>query len=262
MMRWNSLKDLRSAIPLAVAWRIVTELYRRHYSSGNLRLLRDHPGLSVNGQLCVLIDPGVGSVADCDRLIMNLGGPTGTFEVRKSGSCCGEGEFLWAALSEDPVNVLEQIERHLGLQAPSPLPPTAPAVLVMRLISELLATTVMDRRGLFVETAWYDWSGGARVQQWVRRFDRDAKALQSMVDSGGNWQSVYFDVADFLRLGSACEDEKAGTEILFDMQHAVALVIRQDRVVEKVELMEAYVEFGRRIEPLAANLLSRIARGG
>ncbi len=161
-------KSLRPSVPLAVAWRIVTELFRRHYSSRNLRLLRNHPGSSVNGQLRLLVNPSAGRLADCDQLIMNLGGPTGTFEVRKSGACTAQGEFLWTALSGDPIQVVDRIEQHLGLRGPSLLAPTAPAVLVMRLVSDLLASTFVDRAGLTVETAWFDWSGGSRVQQWTQ----------------------------------------------------------------------------------------------
>ena len=254
-------KSLRPALPLAVAWRIVTELYRRHYSTCNLRLLRHHPGSSVNGQLRMLVNPSAAGVVDCDQLALNLGGPTGTFEVQAGGSCCGEGEFLWAALSADPINVVDRIERYLKLPHPSSLPKTAPAVLVMRLVSDMLAASFMDRTGLAVETAWFDWSGGSKVQPWAQHFGKDVAALQRIVDIGGDWQSVFFEVSDLLRLVKPFEVGPGSTEVLFDLHDAAALVLERGQVVEKVDLMAEYDQASRRLEPLTSRMLSRLGRG-
>ena len=158
------------------------------------------------------------------------------------------------------MQVVDRIEQHLGLRGPSLLPPTAPAVLVMRLVSDLLASTFVDRAVLAVETAWFDWSGGSRVQQWAQHFGRDVTSLQRIVDAGGDWQSVYLDVSDLLRLASPAEGEQARTEVLFDLRHAVALVLEPDKVAEKVELMKAYDQAERRLEPLTARMLSRLGR--
>ena len=254
-------KSLRPAVPLAVAWRIVTELYRRHYSACNLRLLRNHPGSSVNGQLRMLVNPSAAGVMDCDQLVLDLGGPTGTFEVQAGGSCCGEGEFLWASLSADPISVVDRIERYLKLPHSSSLPKTAPAVLVMRVVSDMLAASSMDRTGLAIETAWFDWSGGSKVQPWARYFGKDVAALQRIVDVGGDWQAVYFDVSNLLMLARSSEGEPASSEVLFDLNEAVALVLENDQVVETIESMKAYDQAERRLEPLTARIFSRLGRG-
>ncbi len=254
-------KSLRPAVPLAVAWRIVTELYRRHYSADNLRLLRDYPGSSVNGQLRMLVNPSSGGVLRCDQLIMNLGGPTGTFEIQTGGRHSEEGEFLWASLSGDPIHVVDRIEQHLKLPNRSSLPKTTPAVLVMRLVSDMLAASFMDRTGLAIETAWFDWSGGSKVQPWARHFGKDVAALQRILDIGGLWQAVYFDVADLLRLARSSEGEPASSEVLFDLNEAVALVLENDQVVEAIDLMNSYDQAERRLEPLTARILSRLGHG-
>lgn len=209
----------------------------------------------------MLVHPSAGGVVDCDQLVLNLGGPTGTFEVQAGGSCCGEGEFLWAALSADPINVVDRIEQHLKLPNRSSLPKTTPAVLVMRLVSDMLAASFMDRTGLAIETAWFDWSGGSKVQPWARHFGKDVAALQRILDIGGLWQAVYFDVSDLLRLARSSTGEPASSEVLFDLNEAVALVLENDQVVEAIDLMNAYDQAERRLEPLTARILSRLGHG-
>jgi hypothetical protein len=155
--------------------------------------------------------------------------------------------------------VVDRIEQQLKLPNRSSLPKTAPAVLVMRLVSDLLAASFMDRTGLAIETAWFDWSGGSKVQPWAKHFGKDVAALQRILDIGGLWQAVYFDVSDLLRLARSSEGGPASS-VLFDLNEAVALVLENDQVVESIELMKAYDQAERRLEPLTARMLSRLGR--
>jgi hypothetical protein len=258
----QACRSLRPGLTLAASWRVLTELWRRHCGGHDLRLLHTHPGASERGQLCMLVDPLAGQVMDCTRLVLNLGGPSGTYEVHAKGRRVAEGQYLWPTLTDDPAQVVDSLERQLGLRAPAALPASTPPVLVMRLVGELLTATCLDRDGLAVEAAWMDWSGGVSVQPWVVFFGRDAKDIQQRVDSGQlDWQRAYLDVSPLLRIAQSTGEATAPTECLMDMQAGQVLVQRHGKTTETVDLVQAYAAAGRRLEPLAARLLAAL-RGG
>lgn len=258
----QACRSLRPGLTLAATWRVLTELWRRHRGTHDLRLLQMNPGISECGQLCMLVEPRAGRVMDCPRLLLNLGGPTGTYEVYAEGHLVAEGEYLWPALTDDPAQVVDRLERQLGLRAPAALPASTAPVLVMRLVAELLTTACLDRNGLAVETAWMDWSGGVSVKPWVVSFGGDANEVQQRLDSGQlDWQRAYLDVSSLLRVAPAISEVPARTECLMDMQAGKVLLIRQGESTESVDVAQAYAAAGRRLEPLAARLLAAL-RGG
>jgi hypothetical protein len=83
------------------------------------------------------------------------------------------------------------------------------------------------------------------------------------LDGGGSdWQAIYLSVSDYFRL---CFESEAGvssdTAALFDLKTGTLLVTRGQKVLKKVDLVDAFIKAGRRIEPLAADLLSTLRRG-
>lgn len=262
MTREQACRALRPGLVLAATWRAVTELWRRHHAAHDLRLLQTHPGASERGQLCVLVGASPGRVMDCRRLVFNLGGPTGTFEVLNAGHVVHEGEFLWPALNSDPILLVDQMGSLLGLRSPDVLPPSTPGVLVMRLVAELLIATSLDREGLHVESAWLDWSAGVRVRPWAAHFGHDVSALQHGLDSGhADWQRVYLDVSSLLRLSTVRSDDQPEVEWLMDMQAGQVLRVDHGKTVEVIDVASAYALAGRHLEPLVARLLVAL-RGG
>lgn len=252
----EACRTLRPGLALAVTWRVLTELWRRHHTTHNLRLLETHPGVSERGQLCLLVNPRPGQVMDCPRLVLNLGGPTGTFQVLASGQVQAEGRYLWPFLTENPVLVVDRLERHLGLNAPPSLPASTPQVLMMRLIAELLSAACLDRDGLGVETAWMDWSGGVSVRPWAAYFGHDVRSLQSGLDSGQiEWQAAYLNVSGLLRLAPIQDEHPPTTECLMDLHSSKVLMIQRGKTLETVDVPRAYLQANRRLEPLAARLI-------
>lgn len=262
MTREQACRALSPGLVLAATWRAVTELWRRHHAAHDLRLLQTHPGASERGQLCVLVGASPGRVMDCRRLVFNLGGPTGTFQVLNAGQVQHEGEFLWPALTADPILLVDQLESVLGLRSPDVLPPSTPGVLVMRLVAELLVANSLDREGLHVEPAWLDWSAGVRVRPWAAHFGHDVRALQDGLDSGhADWQRVYLDVSSLLRLSTVSSYDSPEVECLMDMRAGQVLLIRHGETVEAIDVASAYALAGRHLEPLVARLLVAL-RGG
>jgi len=255
----QACRSLRPGLTLAATWRVLTELWRRHCGAHDLRLLHTHPGASERGQLCMLVDPRAGQVMDCPRLVLNLGGPTGSYEVHAEGRVVAEGEYLWPTLTDDPAQVVDRLERQLGLRAPAALPASTAPVLVVRLVAELLTATCLDRNGLAIETAWMDWSGGVSVKPWAVFFGRDAKEVQQRLDNGQlDWQHAYLDVSSLLRIVPARSEAPAPTECLMDMQAGKVLLKRHGETTETVDVTQAYAAAGRRLEHFAATLLAAL----
>ena len=248
--------SLRPGLTLAATWRVLTELWRRHSAAHDLRLLHTHPGVSQRGQLCMLLNPSVGRVMDCPRLELNLGGPTGTFEIHATGKVKTKGDFLWSVLTDDLALLLERMERQMSLRTPSVLPVSTAPVLVMRLVAELLTTTCLDRYGLVVETGWMDWSGGVSVMPWTEYFGRRPRQIQAQLDNSElDWQREYLDVSGLLRIAPATSEAASQVECLMDMQTGKVLLIAQGKIVEAVDVIQAYAAAGRRLEPFVAPLL-------
>lgn len=253
-------RALRPGLDLAATWRVLTELWRRHARSRDLRLLQTHPGVSERGQWCLLLGPRVGSIVECPRLVLNLGGPVGTYAVQIAGQVVAEGDYLWPMLTDDPAAVVDRLERQLGLHPPAALPPSTAPVLVMRLLAEVLAAASLDRNPLTVEPAWFDWSGGVRVKPWATLFGHPVSDMQQGLDAGRlDWQQAYLDVASLLRIAPAGPTPPVAW--LADMNAGTLICVRQGEPVETVDIAHAYAQAKRRLEPLAAKLLVTL-RGG
>lgn len=242
---------------LSVAWRLLTELYRRQSADHQFRLMRTHPGISVAGQLRFLVNPREETVHSCTQLALNLGGQTGTYEVQVNGSESGRGDFLVRALAGQFLAVVHELETAIGFRAPERFPPSTQPVLAMRLVAEVLTATWLDRQEYGIETAWFDSSGGSRVQPWAAALGFDVLALQSGLDSGRiRWESVYWQVAGIFRLGVMHDGSMGVNAWPFDADRGALLRLDGRRTLHTIDLQTSYVKHGRQIEPLAALLLA------
>lgn len=246
----------RRGLVLAAAWRLLTELFRRHASGHELRLLQAHPGSSRFGQFKLLVNPRVGHVHTTTQLVLNLGGPTGGYEVHIGGAEVSRGDFLMAALSGRLSDVLERVDTAMGLRAPDQLPPSTPSVLAVRSVAELLSSSWLDRQDYGIETAWFDWSGGVRVQPWAAHFGVDVARLQAGLDSGRlGWEEVFMEVSHLFRLGTMKDGDLCNRSLVVNMKTGVVTSFAANQVGKSLALQPAYRKHGGRLEPLVAELL-------
>lgn len=246
----------RHGLVLAVAWRLLTELFRRHASDHVLRLLQAHPGSSRFGQFKLLVNPSVGHIHSSTQLVLNLGWPNGSYEVHIGGAEVSRGDFLTAALTGRLGDVLDRVDTAMGLRAPDKLPPSTPPLLAMRSVAELLSSSWLDRQDYGVETAWFDWSGGARVQPWASHFGVDVALLQAGLDRGSlGWEEVFLEVSHLFRLGTMKDGDLCGRSLVVNMKTGVVTSFAGDQVGKSLALQPAYRKHGGRLEPLVAELL-------
>lgn len=121
------------------AWRLATELMRRHGRRFHFALT--HPG---GGQYhCLtLIDKKNGRTG-----YLNRGGSFTVFERNSGDGGSIPGDRIWPALTDgrDPKELVDEMEALLRVKAPEPLPSTTPEVLVYRVVSAFLTHAAFGR---------------------------------------------------------------------------------------------------------------------
>lgn len=257
----NGFPLSRAVLP--VAWRLMTELFRRHGAKNDLRILHCHPGISVAGQLWLLVNPSRDSVSTCTRVSLNLGGTTGAYAIEVGWKEIASGDFLESALAGDLLTTVETIERALGWKPPHSLPPSTPTVLAMRLITELLTTSCLDLQPCEVEMAWLDWSGGCEVLPWAKQFLAHAEDKSVLPDGDTQTsQSDFFRVSGLLRVAPALTDRPSDKGWVFDLVGGTATWMDGKALGRHLDIRKHYAMSHRRIEPLTAQLLIKLRQGG
>ena len=144
----NLVTQMRITILSAVVWRIIAELMRRHGKKHDIKVLQVHPGISIRGCYHLLFDAPLDRLGDATILILNLGGPSGTYSIRRKGAPENkrESDFFFEMLGGDAVAFLDRIDGDLGLKTSKKFPPSTPPVLVARTIATCLEELARVRR--------------------------------------------------------------------------------------------------------------------
>lgn len=166
----------RYGVRAAVAWRIITELVRRHQTTCRLRVLETHPG---GGQYdCLSLGFSRGTLSFAVRLCdFNVGSQRlhiwntfGEPRARLQDLKWPHGnDYVQPFLeSLDPKNVAT-----LGLPvAKTPTPVTTPATLVLRVIASVMERNAFSRLRVEARCCWHDSSGmeGSYAESWIKHF--------------------------------------------------------------------------------------------
>lgn len=260
--------DLRLTLVSALAWRVVAELFRRYDRTADLHILEVHPGISMRGSLWVAhgnpFDP------DCSVLRLNLGGPSGTFEITRrvdSATVPSEtlsGEFAQAMLMVDPAVVVDSIAEAWGLAAPrKPLPASTPATTTLRVIAGLLERLVFDRVAWRTTAGYCDASVGSLAPGWL-----DALGECSAAAARGSSPDirVVLPLTRYILLHQAINGveicrtlaDVPGTAIALNL-NGTATVLTRHGTGERIDLAARYQELGRDIRRLVGDLEARLA---
>ena len=167
---------LRQPVLNAMAWRIVAELYRRYAVRHRLTLQETHPGLSLPGQLRLLLGPSGPRPCAVPKLLLNLGGPAGTYALEGVPGVSGEPrDFVTAMLGGDPREFVDGLCRELGLAVPQSLPKSIPSVLAVRTIAEVFARASFAPGSLRATCACVDTDIGSYVCAWAAAVGVDVR---------------------------------------------------------------------------------------
>lgn len=254
--------SVQRRLALPVAWRVLTELVRRHGASNSLRIIQTHPGISVDGQLVLLINPRPETMTTCPQIVLNIGGSSGTFEIRVGDSTTASGDYLWPTLAQGLGYVLQTLEYQMGWKEPVSLPPSSNQMLTLRLVSELLSGMWLDRNTPGIEFAAFDSSSYCSVMSWSSVLGVDVTKRQAQLGSGQEtWTSICLSLSGLFRLAISKDLQGKNEGWVFDMDTGRACWAVGDQMNELIHLPDAYQKSHRRLEPIAARMLERLRQG-
>lgn len=257
----------RMTVVSAFAWKVVSELMRRHGHDCKIELLEIHPGSSVRGCLHLKIAPHQRDAGGSSIVTLHLGGPSGTATILRNGygNPTEEFDFLGSMLSEDPAVSIDRISRALRLPVPDALPRSNPQALVARLIAEVLGREVLSRRMLRTSSAWFDTSMGCRIAAWLKHFGLDTAEQQRNLDLGTRpWESIQAAVSPYVALHDCSPNESnlldhpTGKAVLFAMNSGQALLVTGQGLIRALDIPLVYHKQGRRLNPLADEIVNHL----
>ncbi len=242
----NKEKTYRVQVVLAAAWRIVSELMRRHCDKYRLRVMdlkrKGEPeslglfqdaGSFPGTPLCRLELAGDGSIwiGAKSKVVSRIDGYV--------------GEFL---ASEDPAYLARRIESALDLPEYKGrfLPATTPPVLVYRLLSGLLERFAMSKEELRPRCGWIEMGGeGSHAMEELMLFPEISQGIGAEISTGGNRalaSSKYW-----LLFVRPAPDKAARLAALFDLD---GVVIHPGKPPVREDAVALYEKTGREILPM------------
>jgi hypothetical protein len=259
----HKVKNVRITVLSAIAWRIFAELMRRHAGQRDMRVLEFHPGISMYGAMRLIFDANGQDTEGGMSLTLYLGGPSGTWEVRRSGNKASTrgDDFFFRMLSDDPAELIDEMDRALGLVTPKKLAASPRSALVATLVSRFLESRILSRQSFRTTQGWYDFSNGCGVAEWTRHFGVDVAAANAALESGKRqaiaaFESVWPFVALFECSSSPSPLAHEGRRpvVLLDLRGARMLLAKDGKVTEAIDVKAAYVTAGRRFDGLVQTI--------
>ena len=265
------VQGVRITLSCAVAWRVIAELMRRHANTRDIKLLQVHPGTSIHGCYYVFFDAHLERLSGARTLVLHLGGPSGTYEVKGEGTraSAGEREFFFPMLGSNPVAVIDQIDNDLGLRSPGQLVPSTPAVLIARTIALCLEQAALQPVPIRTTAAWLDASAyGPHIAPWAKHFVPQSTRFKEAIESG---EMAYAEglaqLWPYFALHRWSDDSHNGTELglrlaLFDFEKGRVLLLADDAVTETFNVATEYAKSGRKLEATCARIRQHLGVTG
>lgn len=163
-------------ISTAVAWRMLTELCRRHHATQKLRVYETHPGGGQYDCLSLYADDGQRHLCDFNRSSEHLHIWHPSYEQADGLRWPDHNNFVQAFLrADDPKAVVDELETALRLPNSQnhKLPSSSPPVLMMRLVAEVLEHAALSRTHADIRWAIHDSSGIEGTYSKRNLFDID-----------------------------------------------------------------------------------------
>ena len=256
----------RFSVIQAAAWKQIAELFRRHAATHGLKLLEQHPGISIRGQLRLLIDPPTTGACRPASITFNFGGPSGTCDIQVEGSASVTGlDFVSPMLQQDPIEIVDRLEGLLGLPRPGTLPPSTAPVLAVRTVSAVLSQDWLARTDLRATLGWVDTSGGCTVPEWIRVFGADLTGLAQEVNRGAMpWREAHAQTHRFVAIHEAADGgpmlDADRRFAALDLTDGVLILAGHDCLPRRITLAVEYKKGHRRLGPVVDDVLAHLGR--
>lgn len=225
----------RYQVKIAVTWRIITELFRRHHERCKLKVFELHP---CSGQYdCLAIYSSFERFPGKSLCHFHHRGQHlhifGTYNEPKlnleSLRWPDGNDYVAAFLSaNNPVEIINGVEQVLGLpKHKGKLPPSTPAILCFRLISALVERYMLARECVDIRCGWYDSSGmeGSYIREELSLFPDVQRQLP---DRSCEWEEQAKIASRFWLVIVESPGGKNELKALIDLRGLVYFVNRPD----------------------------------
>jgi hypothetical protein len=169
----------------------------------------------------------------------------------------GDAHVVHTEKAHALADLIDEMDRALGLVAPKKLGSASRPALVATLVARFLESRMLSRQSFRTTQGWYDFSSGCGVQRWTRHFGVDPVAENAALESGKRkGSSVFDDVWPYLALfecasdASPLVDEGQRPLVLLDLRAGKMLLVKNSEVTEVIDVEAAYVIAGRRLDAL------------
>jgi hypothetical protein len=251
MNKGQGILSIRPAIKFALAWRVISELMRRHHAEHDLRVSQFFPGLSPWGVLRLSIGRPFGRPAKARCVDFEIGG--GGCGVT-TASEQPVTRYTRIIDGEDSIRIADEIEARMGWAHRENGPTTAP-ILTARVIARFLerymvAPTPFRLSPGGIDNAASYWDGSSTG--WLAGLP-EARAVASMdgVDLM-NFQTRFWLLHQDHDNGPLSNwSIEMGPAVVFDMATADCIPLHG---AKKVNLLQRYKHAGHRLRPVLHEL--------
>lgn len=247
----NSIESLRPVVKFALAWRIASELMRRHHAEHDLRISQYFPGLSPWGVLRLSIGKAFGNTRPDHgvELVVGGGGIGGT-----TASMHPAERYTRILEGEESVRIVNDIETRMGWVHRENGTTTAP-ILTARIIARFLerymvAPTPYRLSPGGIDNAATGWDGSST--SWLTGLAAVQEASSLSGTALQNFQTRFWLLHRDDDNGPMVSWERdKGPAVVLDMATASCISLHAPK---RVNLLNQYQKFGHRLRPLLHEL--------
>lgn len=247
----HKITSLRPVVKFALAWRVVSELMRRHHAEHDLRVSQFFPGLSPWGILRVSTGKPFNGSAPNRRVDFSVGGG-GIGQTEASD--CPAIRYTRILEGEDSARIVDDIEKHMGWGHRENTPTTAP-ILTARVIARFLerymvAPTPYRLSPGGIDNASSGWDGSST--SWLTELPEGQKGSSLRGAELMNFQTRFWllhkDNDNGPRTSWTIDE---GPAVVLDMATADCIPLHGPK---RLNLLHQYKKLGHRLRPVLHGL--------
>lgn len=254
----GQIKALRPHVKYALAWRVVSELFRRHHSSRGLRVFQFFPGLSPWGELRVTQGKPYSGLYAGPHIDFQIGGGgIGTTTVGDRGitrySALLDDYGLEGGTDTD--RVVDEIEAALGWPKGGKQP-TTPSVLSARVIARFLERYMVAPQPYRLSPGGIDnaasYSGGEPVG-WLNHIS-ERRLFSSLDEKSARSLATRFWLLHSTRSNGPAiswDVKEDGPSVVIDIGTSECIPLHG---AKRINLMNRYLAHGHKILPVLHEL--------
>lgn len=248
----HALTSVRPSVKFALAWRVISELLRRHQAARDLRVSQFFPGLSVWGVLRVTAPHQNSGKPYAGLIDFNVGG-AGIGGTSVDGRNLTRYSSLLEGMSS--AKLVDEIEDAMGWPR-TPSQPATPPSLTARVLARFLQQHMVSPTSYRLSPGGVDNASsysGSEPNNWVLTSPEGRKVASMERLAAVQYVTRFWllhEDRDQAPVSSWDRDE-IGPAIMFNMATGQGIALHNGK---RIHLMQRYAKHGRSVRPLVYEL--------